>query len=156
MSAAAPAFKTAYADRGTVDRMRFDTKIAIAIRDDLEGWQRLNVTAFLASGLAGERPELVGKPYEDGSGNRYLPMFVQPVLVYAAGSADLTRVRERALSRGLATGIYTAELFATGNDDDNRAAVAAVEADRLDLVGVIVHGTRSSVDRVMKGLPLHS
>jgi len=26
--------------------MRFETKIAVLLRDDLEGWQRLNVTAF--------------------------------------------------------------------------------------------------------------
>lgn len=135
--------------------MRFDTKIAIAVRADLEVWQRLNVTAFLASGLAGTNPELVGKPYEDGSGNAYLPMFRQPVLVYAGESADLTRVRERALSRELATGVYTEELFATGNDDDNRAAVVDVPADELNLVGVIVHGPRNGVDRVMKGLSLH-
>ena len=32
--------------------MRFDTKIAIAVRDDLEQWQGLNVTAFLASAIA--------------------------------------------------------------------------------------------------------
>ena len=32
--------------------MRFDTKIAIAVRGDLANWQQLNVTAFLASGVA--------------------------------------------------------------------------------------------------------
>ena len=32
--------------------IRFDTKIAIAVRADLEPWQKLNVTAFLASGIA--------------------------------------------------------------------------------------------------------
>ena len=32
--------------------MRFDTKIAIAVRSDLAVWQKLNVTAFLASGIA--------------------------------------------------------------------------------------------------------
>jgi hypothetical protein len=41
------------------------------------------VTAFLASGIAGAVPEVVGEPYRDASGNEYLPMFVQPVLVYA-------------------------------------------------------------------------
>jgi hypothetical protein len=28
----------------------FDTKVAILILDDLEKWQKLNVTAFLATG----------------------------------------------------------------------------------------------------------
>ena len=48
--------------------MRFETKIAIAVRADLEQWQKLNVTAFLASGIAAAAPEVMGKPYEDGSG----------------------------------------------------------------------------------------
>ena len=55
--------------------MRFDTKIAIAVRSDLAVWQKLNVTAFLASGIAAGIDEVAGKPYEDGSGNRYLEMF---------------------------------------------------------------------------------
>ncbi len=29
----------------------FDTKVAVVVRDDLEPWQRLNVTAFLVSGV---------------------------------------------------------------------------------------------------------
>ncbi len=36
--------------------MRFDTKIGIVVRDDLAAWQRLNVTAFLASAVAGGVP----------------------------------------------------------------------------------------------------
>lgn len=33
--------------------MEFDTKIKLVLRDDLEMWQKLNVTAFLMSGIAG-------------------------------------------------------------------------------------------------------
>jgi hypothetical protein len=29
--------------------MRFETKIAMAVREDLAAWQKLNVTAFLAA-----------------------------------------------------------------------------------------------------------
>ena len=36
--------------------IRFDTKIAVLVRDDLETWQRLNVTAFLVSGIVAEVP----------------------------------------------------------------------------------------------------
>ena len=136
--------------------MRFDTKIAIAVREDLAAWQKLNVTAFLASGIAAGVPETAGKPYEDGSGNRYLEIFRQPVLVYAADGALLTAARERAFGRGLATVIYTEDLFATGNDDDNRAAVRAVAAGDLNLAGVAVYGPRNAVDKVFKGAVLHS
>ena len=135
--------------------MRFDTKIAIAVRDDLAGWQKLNVTAFLAGGIAAGFPETAGKPYEDGSGHQYLEMFRQPVLGYAADGARLTTARERASGRGLPMAIYTEDLFVTDNNDDNRAAVRAVAAEDLNLVGVAVYGPRNAVDKVFKGAALH-
>ncbi|MGW5689085.1 DUF2000 family protein [Nonomuraea sp. NPDC003754] len=135
--------------------MRFDTKIGIVVRRDLAVWQKLNVTAFLSSAVAGGEPETVGQPYEDGSGNVYLPMFRQPVLVYAGDREDLARVRERALARGMQVAVYTEELFKTGNDDDNRAAVRAVAAEDLQVVGLALYGPRNTVDKVTKGLSLH-
>ena len=74
--------------------MKFDTKIAIAVQESLAAWQKLNVTAFLASAVAGGAPETIGAPYGDGSGNAYLPMFRQPVLVYAANAPTLARRSE--------------------------------------------------------------
>ncbi len=135
--------------------IRFDTKIAVLLRDDLQTWQRLNVTAFLVSGIAGTRPEVVGEPYADADGTSYLPMFRQPVLVYEGERELLTTAHRRALDRGLDVAVYTAELFATGNDRDNRAAVAAVARDKLDLVGIAVYGPRNAVDRALKGASLH-
>ncbi|WP_433356615.1 DUF2000 family protein [Microtetraspora malaysiensis] len=133
--------------------MRFDTKIGIAVRSDLATWQKLNVTAFLASGVAADEEGMVGLPYEDGEGNHYLPLLRQPVLVFAATGEELARARTRALTRGVCTAIYTEEMFKTGNDDDNRAVV--LEASELRLVGLAVHGGRNDVDKVLKGLQLH-
>jgi hypothetical protein len=61
--------------------MQFETKIAVVLRHDLAVWQKTNVTAFLVSGIAGTVPDVVGEAYRDASGNEYLPMFVQPLLV---------------------------------------------------------------------------
>jgi hypothetical protein len=135
--------------------MRFDTKIGIVVREDLAVWQKLNVTAFLASAIAGGAEDAIGRPYEDGSGNTYLAMIRQPVLIYAAGAEELTRTHNRALSRGLDTAVYIEEMFKTGNDDDNRAAVLAVPGDELPLVGLAVYGPRNAIDKTLKGLPLH-
>jgi hypothetical protein len=134
---------------------RFDTKIAVVLRDDLAVWQKTNVTAFLVSGIAGTEPDVVGEPYRDASGNEYLPMFVQPVLVYEGTGADLRRVYTRALDRGVTPAIYTTELFATGYDEANRAAVAAVAADDLDLVGIALRAERRVVDKVVDRLRFH-
>jgi hypothetical protein len=136
--------------------MRFDTKIAIAVRGDLPAWQQLNVTAFLASGVAAVHGDTIGKPYEDGSGHRYLEMFRQPVLVYEADGPGLGAVRERAVAREIPVAIYTDDMFATGHDEANRAVVRAVPAEGLHLAGVAVYGPRYAVDKVVKGLALHS
>jgi hypothetical protein len=135
--------------------MRFDTKIGICVRDDLAVWQKLNVTAFLAGAVAGSTSEVIGEPYEDGSGNGYLSMFRQPVLVYAAGAEALGRVRAAAMSRGLRTAVFTEDMFKTGHDADNRAVVRAVPAEELSLVGLAVHGPKNPVDKTLKGLVLH-
>jgi hypothetical protein len=135
--------------------MRFDTKIAIAVRADLEPWQKLNVTAFLASGIAASAEDVMGKPYEDGSGNTYLELFRQPVVVYSADGLTLSQAHQRALARGLPMAVYTMDMFATGHDDDNRAVVRAVPAGELRLAGLALHGPRNTVDKVFKGATLH-
>jgi len=134
--------------------MRFDTKIAIAVRADLEPWQKLNVTAFLSSGIAATA-DVMGKPYEDGSGNTYLELFRQPVVVYAADDEVLSQAHQRALARDLPMAIYTMDMFATGHDDDNRAVVRAVAAADLRFAGLALYGPRNAVDKVFKGATLH-
>jgi hypothetical protein len=135
--------------------MQFDTKLAVVLRDDLAVWQKTNVTAFLVSGIAGTVPDVVGEPYRDASGNEYLPMFVQPVLVYQADARALRRAYGRARDRDVRLAVYTAELFETGHDAANRAAVAAVPEDELDLVGIAFRAERKVVDKVVDGLRFH-
>lgn len=135
--------------------IRFDTKIAVLLRDDLESWQRLNVTAFLVSGLGTELPEVIGEPYEDADGTPYLPMIRQPVMIFEASKETLTAAHSRALTRALPRSVFTSDLFTTGNDRDNRAAVRAVAAGELDLVGLAVYGPRNGVDKVVKGARMH-
>lgn len=136
--------------------MRYDTKIALVVRDDLAAWQKLNVTAFLAGGLVGSHRELPGEPYQDGSGRFYGPLIRQPILIFAATGAELARTLARARERSIRPSIYTHDLFATGNDADNRAAVARVPTEALDLVGLGLHADRKEVDKVVKGLRLHA
>src|SRR5579864_2250941 len=119
--------------------MRFDTKIAVVIRHDLQTWQKLNVACFLAGGLVGSYPELAGERYIDASDRAYGRLVRQPILVFSASAVELTRTLRRATERRLEPAIYTFELFATGNDVDNRAAVRAVVTDDLNLVGLGLH-----------------
>ncbi|MBO0811800.1 MAG: DUF2000 domain-containing protein [Microlunatus sp.] len=135
--------------------MRFDTKVAVLLRDDLASWQRLNVTAFLISGVTARFPGLIGEPYADADGVGYLAMLGQPVVIFE-GSAELIKdAHQRALRRQLELSIFTNDLFHTGNDVDNRAAVAKINTVDLDLVGIAVHGPRNAVDRTFKGARMH-
>ncbi len=122
----------------------FDTKMAVIVRDDLAPWQRLNVTAFLTSGVVAHAgAAVVGEDYEDADGERYLPLLVQPVLVYEAGADKLRTVLARVRERELPAALYTADMFATGNDDrrgrpcssirGNRTAKESCEARRENL-----------------------
>jgi hypothetical protein len=133
----------------------FASKIAILVRDDLPVWQRLNVTAFLASGITAAHPHLVGQPYQDSDGQAYLPLLGMPVLIFEATGDVLSTVRSRALGRQLPIAVYTKAMFSTGHDAANRATVAAVAGADLDLVGVALHGPKNAVDKVVKGASLH-
>src|SRR3546814_20210322 len=132
--------------------MRLETKMAIVLSDDVATWQKLNVACFLSGGLVVSYPELAGERYRDASGRDYGPLIRQPILVFAASGEDLARTLQRALERNLNPAIYTRALFTTGNDADNRAAVAGVHTDALDLVGLGLHADRKAVDKVTKGL----
>jgi hypothetical protein len=136
--------------------MRFETKIAVVVRADLPTWQKLNMTAFLVSGIAATEQGIVGEPYQDGSGNIYLPMFRQPVLIFGATAEQLREVYRRAQSRAVQVSIFTEDLFSTGNDTDNRAAVRAVAAEDLKITGLAMHAARNAVDKIVKDLALHA
>jgi hypothetical protein len=143
-------------DASADEPIRFDTKIAVVLRDNLANWQSLNVTAFLVSGIAGTQPDVIGEPYVDGDDVAYLPMLRQPVVVLAADSATFAVVHERAVRRGIAMSIFTEDLFKTGNDRDNRAAVRSVATAELDLVGVGLYGPKNAIDKIVKGTSLHT
>jgi hypothetical protein len=130
-------------------------KIAVAVREDLETWQKVNLTAFVVSGLGSEHPDLIGEPYVDGSGRAELAKFGIPVLVYAGDRDGVRRAFLRAVSRELSVSVYTDELFTTGNDVDNRAAVFSVPTEELDVAGFAVAGDRKQVDKVFDKLEFH-
>jgi hypothetical protein len=134
----------------------FDTKVAVVVSDDLAVWQRLNVTAFLMSGVTAQAgPEAIGEAYLDADGRRYLPLLVQPVLVFEAAAGKLRTARERAERRGTPVALYTREMFSTGADPENRAAVRAVATDELDIVGLALRASHRDADAILRGFKRH-
>ncbi|MCB9957551.1 MAG: DUF2000 family protein [Rhodospirillaceae bacterium] len=133
----------------------FDTKIAIVVRDDLLTWQKLNVTAFLTSGVLGGNATLLGEPYVDASGVLYTPLIIQPMIVLTADRAGLTKIHQRALERSVRLSIYIEDMFATGHDAANRASVRQYPTEALNLVGLGLRDDKKLVDKVTKGARMH-
>jgi hypothetical protein len=75
--------------------------------------------------------------------------------VFETGAEKLRALRERAARREVAVAIYTNDMFTTGNDTDNRAAVRAVATEQLDLVGIGVRAGHRDVDAIVRGVQRH-
>lgn len=134
----------------------FDTKIAIVVRDDLATWQKLNVTAFLTSGIIAQSPTIIGEAYRDQSGNVYNPMSIQPVVVLTANQEMLRNIHRRALDRDVRVSAYIEEMFATGHDAANREVFARFDPDNAKLVGIALRTDKKTVDKITKGAKMHS
>lgn len=133
----------------------FDTKIAFIVRNDLATWQRLNVVAFLATGLASAAPDILGEPYVDASGKHYTSLSGQPMLIFEAGLEGLQKAHRVGVERELTLVPYVFAMFATGHDEANRQVFLAEDPSNLNLVGIALRGPKKAVDKAIKGLALH-
>ncbi len=135
--------------------MEFDTKVAIVVLDDLATWQKLNVTAFLATGIAAAAPDAMGEFYEDASGRRHGKLLGQPMMIYRSEASGLLRAYRQSIERELTRAVYVRAMFSTTHDSANREAFRNEPADAPDLVGIAIRGERKGVDKAVKGLSLH-
>ncbi|OAE43450.1 DUF2000 family protein [Agrobacterium tumefaciens] len=134
----------------------FDTKIAIILRDDLAVWQKLNVTAFLMSGIVGQTREIIGEPYLDGAGNVYNPLSIQPIVIMATDQEMLRKIHQRSLERDVTTSLYIEEMFSTGHDAANRQVFSEFSPDNAKVVGLALRADKKIVDKITKGAKLHA
>ncbi|MEZ5932505.1 MAG: DUF2000 family protein [Alphaproteobacteria bacterium] len=134
----------------------FETKIAIVIRQDLAMWQKLNVTAFLTSGIVGAHDGLIGEAYEDADGNAYNALAIQPMIVLSTDSEGMSKVYRRAMDRGTRLSLYIEDMFKTGHDAANRAAVRQYRPDEMSIVGVAMRDDKKTIDKITKGARMHS
>ena len=135
--------------------MQFDTKVAILVLEDLPVWQKLNVCAFLATGIAGTAPEAMGEPYEDAAGRFHARLLGQPMLIFAATPEVLGRAWRQGIERGLTRAAYVRAMFSTGHDAANREVFQAEPAEAPDLVGLALRGPKRDIDKATKGAALH-
>ncbi|WP_417452250.1 DUF2000 family protein [Kiloniella sp.] len=134
----------------------FDTKIAVVLRDDLQTWQALNVTAFLSGGLAGENQTIIGEAYRDRMGNNYNALIRQPIIVLSACENTIQKIHQRSLTRGVKSSLYIEEMFSTGHDAANRAVFAEYDPEDAKVVGIALHSDKKIVDKITKGAKMYS
>ncbi|MGM4981512.1 MULTISPECIES: DUF2000 family protein [Rhizobium] len=134
----------------------FDTKIAIVLRNDLQSWQKLNVTAFLTSGIAGQSPEIIGEPYRDRAGNVYNALSIQPIIVLSANEDSIATIHRRSLERGVTSSLFIEEMFATGHDVANRAVFSEFAPEDAKVVGIAIRADKKIVDKITKGASMHA
>lgn len=135
--------------------MGFDSKVVIAVRDDLADWQKLNVAAFLASGIASAAPDAMGEPYIDATQRRYTALLGQPIAMMTGDAAALQRAVTQGHQRELTVAAFVEGMFNTGNDNDNRAIFLVQTRADDTLVGVALRGEGKQVDKATKGLTRH-
>lgn len=134
----------------------FDTKFVIVLREDLLAWQKLNVTAFLVSGIAGTNKELIGEVYRDADGNAYNPLCIQPIVILSAEQELLRTIHRRALQREVPCSLYIEEMFSTGHDAANREIFAAFNPDDAKVVGIAMRTDKKIADKISKGARMHA
>jgi len=134
----------------------FDTKFVIVVREDLAVWQKLNVTAFLSTGVAAAKPELIGEAYRDAAGNSYHSMSVQPIIILSADTDLIKKVHQRALQRDVASSLYIEEMFTTGHDRANREIFGTFSPENAAVVGIAFHADKKVADKITKGARMHA
>jgi hypothetical protein len=134
----------------------FDTKIAIVLRNNLQSWQKLNVTAFLVSGITGQSPDMIGEAYRDRAGNLYKPLSIQPMIVLSADEDTIATIHRRSLERGITTSMFIEEMFATGHDAANREMFAKFAPEDARVVGIALRADKKIVDKITKGAVMHA
>lgn len=134
----------------------FDTKFVVVVRDDLAVWQKLNVTAFLSTGIAAAMPDLIGEEYRDAAGNSYHSLSVQPIIILSADADLLGKIHTRTLQRGVKSSLYIEEMFATGHDSANREVFEAYGPEDARVVGIAFHADKKTADKITKGARMHS
>jgi hypothetical protein len=133
----------------------FDTKISAAVREDLATWQKLNIVAFLVSGVVGTNSGLLGEPYEDAAGNAYNPLLIQPTIILSADRETLKAIYGRAMERRIRLSLYIEDMFTTGHDAANRAVVKQYAPEAMNVVGLALREDRKIVDKITKGARMH-
>jgi hypothetical protein len=132
-----------------------DTKIAVVVREDLPTWQKLNVVAYLICRVVGANDGLIVELYEDAAGNAYNALMIQPTIILSSDRQVLKAICRRAMNLRTRISLCIEDMFTTGHDAANRAAVMQYPPDALNVVGVALCEDKKTIDKTANGPRTH-
>ena len=78
------------------------------------------------------------------------------MIVLTTNADGLKKIHQRGINRGVDLSLYIEDMFTTGYDEANRAAVRQYGTDELQIAGLALHEDRKIVDKITKGARMHS
>ncbi|KDM66082.1 DUF2000 domain-containing protein [Acidiphilium sp. JA12-A1] len=131
-------------------------KTAIIVLETLPTWQKLNVTAFLATGIGDASPNAMGEIYHDAADRPFTRLFGEPIVIFTAPQGILVHALNQALTRDLTRAAYVDAMFFQPNGEAGRAVFRREPLDAPNLVGLALRGPRNEVNGATKGARLHT
>lgn len=130
------------------------SRCAILVDATLPIGRVANAVAVIAVSLGNRHPLLAGPDLIDASGHAHPGLIPIGVTVLAAGAADLSEVRAKALKRGIDTVDFAVQGQQTTDYAEFGARVREVPTESLIYVGVGLYGSRKEVSRIVGRFPL--
>jgi hypothetical protein len=98
----------------------------------------------------------LGAPYEDAAGHIYNALVIQPMIVLSADAGTIKTIYQRAMERGAPLSLYIEDMFSTGHDAANRAALKQYRPEGMNVVGLALREDKKLVDKITKGACMHA
>jgi hypothetical protein len=78
------------------------------------------------------------------------------MIVLSADKGAIAPIFRRAMQRNVRLSLYIHDMFSTGHDAANRAAVQQYPPETMDVVGLALREDRRLVDKITKGARMHT
>jgi len=101
-------------------------------------------------------PSCLERPAEDAAGHTYNALVIQPMIVLSADAQTIKTIYQRAMERGVRLSLYIEDMFSTGHDAANRAALKQYRPEAMNVVGLALREDKRLVDKITKGARMHS
>jgi hypothetical protein len=129
-------------------------RCVIVIDQELQSGRAANAAAVIALTIGARHPVLVGEPLVDASGFRHPGLIPIGIPVLTGSQKELFDIRQKGLSAGCDVIDFPVEGQQTKNYQFFQEAVAAIEPEALNYVGVALVGQKKVISKIVGELTL--